>query len=263
MGVGIMPETAAKKKYSVPAVETSFKILRLLSTDRFRESTLTEIANAIGASPSTCFRVLHLLEELSVVHYNKRTKRYTLGPYLVILGERAKEFMDYINICKPFLMKVRNHTGLTTVLIQKVKSTRLASIDKIEGKEFSVNVSLGRRYGIGEGSFGMCFIAHLPPEKRDEYLQHSKIYQQKTDEEKAAYLKELDKVKEQGYAITYGDFTPGIFGIAAPIFNEEGDVILAISSFGSVASFKREQLAPMAEFIKNTAGEVSRKLTGY
>jgi DNA-binding IclR family transcriptional regulator len=258
-----MTETDGKKKYSVPAVETSFKILRLLSTDRFRESTLTEIANAIGANPSTCFRVLHLLEELSVVHYNKRTKRYTLGPYLVILGERAKEFMNYITICKPYLEKVRNRTGLTTVLIQKVNKTRLASIDKIEGSEFSINVSLGRRYGIGEGSFGMCFIAHLDAEKRAELLQHSKIYQSKTDEEKAEYLKELDKVREQGYAITYGDFTPGIFGLAAPIYSEEQDVILAISSFGSIAAFKKEQLVPMAEFIRDTALEVSRKLTGY
>jgi len=261
-----VPKSAAKtekRKYSVPAVETSFKILRLLSTDRFRESTLTEIANAIGANPSTCFRVLHLLEELAVVNYNKRTKRYTLGPYLVILGERAKEYNDYINICKPFLLSVRNHTGLTTVLIQKVKNTRLASIDKIEGNEFSVNVSLGRRYGIGEGAFGMCFVAYLPPEKREEYLQHSKIYQQKSEEEKAAYLRELDKVKEQGYAVTYGEFRPGIFGIAAPVFNEEGDVILAISAFGAVASFKREELVPMAEFIKKTAEEVTRKFNGH
>ena len=260
-----MPETEKKqkRKYSVPAVETSFKILRLLSTEQFRESTLTEIANAIGANPSTCFRVLHLLEELSVVHYNKRTKRYTLGPYLVILGERAKEFMDYIKICKPYLERVRNHTGLTTVLIQRVSRTRLASIDKIDGKEFSLNVSLGRRYGIGEGSFGMCFIAHLDTEKRLEYLQHSKVFQQKTEEEKAEFLRRLDQVKEQGYAITYGDFTPGVFGLAAPIFNEERDVILAISSFGYTASLKREQLVPMAEFIRDVANEVSRKLTGF
>ena len=80
-----------KRKYSVPALENAFGILKLLSRKRFRESTVTEIANALSLSPATCYRILQSLEGLSIVRYLEDKKRYTLGPYLVVLGERAKE----------------------------------------------------------------------------------------------------------------------------------------------------------------------------
>ena len=85
-----------KKKYSVPALENAFSILKLLSRKRFQESTVTEIANALQLSPATCYRILQSLETLSIVRYLEDKKRYTLGPYLVVLGERAKEHLDYL-----------------------------------------------------------------------------------------------------------------------------------------------------------------------
>ena len=108
-------EKSMEKKYSVPAVNTAFKLITLLSRKRYQNSTLTEIANALSLNPTTCFRILYELQELSVVKYDQRTKRYSLGPYLVVLGERAKEHLYDLSIINSYLEKMTAQTGITTI----------------------------------------------------------------------------------------------------------------------------------------------------
>lgn len=116
----VMEKIKGKTKYSVPALENAFAILSLLSRTRFRESTVTEIANALSLSPATCYRILQSLEKLSIVRYLEDKKRYTLGPYLVVLGERAKEHLDYISIIMPYLEKLTKESGMTSFLVNKI-----------------------------------------------------------------------------------------------------------------------------------------------
>ncbi|WP_417414620.1 IclR family transcriptional regulator [Hoeflea sp.] len=255
-------EVKEKRKYLVPSVETSFKILKLLSSSQHRESTLTQIAKELSINVSTCFRILQVLEEMSVVHYNKRTKQYTLGSYLVILGERAKEYMSYIRLCRPYLEDISRKTGLTSVLIQRIRPSKLAYVDKVDGSDFSINITVGKRFDVADGSFGMCFVAHMNEADRKLYLEANNVFKQKNPEEKDEYLRRVNQVKEQGYAITYGDFSKGIFGLSAPVFNEEGEVILTISAFGATTVSQREDLESIGEIVKAAAADASRKLGG-
>ena len=117
-------EKSMEKKYSVPAVNTAFKLITLLSRKRYQSSTLTEIANALSLNPTTCFRILYELQELSVVKYDQRTKRYSLGPYLVVLGERAKEHLYDLSIINSYLEKMTAQTGITTFLVSRVGRNR-------------------------------------------------------------------------------------------------------------------------------------------
>lgn len=249
-----------KRKYPVPAVDTSFSILKLLSSAQYRESTLTEIATALSINVSTCYRILQALEELSVVHYSRKTKQYTLGTYLVILGERAKAYMSFIRICRPYLEEIAQETGLTTALIQRIRPSKLAYIDKVDGKNFSVNITLGKRFDVADGSFGMCFVANMDENDRRRYLEANNVFTGKTEEEREKYIQAVDQVKKRGYAITYGDFAAGVFGVSAPVFNDEGEAILTISSFGATAVVERTRLEPIAQLVKQAADEASRKL---
>ena len=121
-----------KRKYSVPALENAFGILKLLSRKRFRESTVTEIANALSLSPATCYRILQSLEGLSIVRYLEDKKRYTLGPYLVVLGERAKEHLDYISIIMPYLENLTKETNMTSILVNRIGDEKLAIVAKVK-----------------------------------------------------------------------------------------------------------------------------------
>ncbi|MFA1710090.1 IclR family transcriptional regulator [Peribacillus frigoritolerans] len=249
-----------KRKYSVPAVENAFEILKLLSRNRFRESTVTEIANALSLSPATCFRILQSLEGISIVRYLEDKKRYTLGPYLVVLGERAKEHLDYINIIIPHLENLTKETGMTSILVNKIGEQKLAIVAKVEANDFGVSVSIGRHFSITDGSFGMCFLAYMDKSTRENLLKKEQGLKKFNEDELDVIEQKINQIRENGYHITYGEYFKGLCGIAAPIFNNEKKVEMSIEVIAFSSQYEKEELHSIGVLIKEEADEISNKI---
>ncbi|MFJ8265856.1 IclR family transcriptional regulator [Peribacillus asahii] len=252
-----------KKKYSVPALENAFGILKLLSRKRFSESTVTEIANALSLSPATCYRILQSLENLSIVRYLEDKKRYTLGPYLVVLGERAKEHLDYISVIMPYLEDLTRQTGMTSILVNKIGEEKLAIIAKSEASDFGVSVSVGRHFSITDGSFGMCFLAYMDKELREYYLKRAQGLKSFSEEDLQLIERDIENLKKTGYAITYGEYIKGLCGIAAPIFDTRNKVEMSIELIGFTSQFEKEDLHVKGKLMKEVADEISRRIRSF
>ena len=257
------PKMKEKRKYTVPALENAFGILKLLSRKRFRESTVTEISNALSLSPATCYRILQSLEGLSIVRYLEDKKRYTLGPYLVVLGERAKEHLDYISVINPYLERLTKETKMTSILVNKIGEEKLAIVSKAEARDFGVSVSIGRHFSITDGSFGMCFLAYLEKELREYYLKQVQGLKSFSNDEIQLIEQDLVSIKQKGYYITYGEYIKGLCGIAAPIFTVGGKVEMSIELIGFTSQFEREDLDSKGLLIKEASNEISEKISSF
>lgn len=252
-----------KRKYSVPALENAFAILKLLSRKRFQESTVTEIANALSLNPATCYRILQSLEGLSIVRYIEDKKRYTLGPYLVVLGERAKEHLNYITTIMPYLEELTKKTGMTSILVNKIGEEKLAIVAKVEANDFGVSVSVGRHFSITDGSFGMCFLAYMEKTEREYFLRQDRGLKSFTDEEIHFIEGEIDKIRRNGYYITYGEYIKGLCGIAAPIFTNDERVELSVELIGFASQYEKEDLHSKGIYLKQASEEISRRLRNF
>lgn len=259
-----VPKKKEKRKYSAPAVENAFAILRLLSRKRFQESTVTEIANALSLNVATCYRILQILEELSVVRYLKEKKRYTLGPYLVVLGERAKEHLDYTSIIIPYLQEITEKTGMTSILVNRIGEDKLAITAKEEAtNNFGISASVGRHFSIIDGSYGMCFLAYMDKEERDYHLQHNKGLKTFSQEEIDSLEVEFEKIRSKGFYVTYGEFLKGICGISSPIFNLENKVEMCITLIGLTANFEKSDLELKGQLVKEIADKITHSFRSY
>ena len=257
-----MNQTKEKQKYTVPALENAFSILRLLSRNRFKESTITEISNALSLNPATCYRLLRVMEEMAIVRYMDEKKRYTLGPYLVVLGERAKEHLDYLLIIQPYLERLTKETQMTSILVNKINERKLAIVSKAEASDFGVTVSVGRHFSITDGSFGLCLLAYLDEDKRTAILEQHTGLRTYSNHEIASIKSECEALKKRGFHITYGEYIKGVCGIAAPIFTERGKVDMSIELIGFTSRHDEEDLQEKGLLIKEAADEISRKLSG-
>lgn len=252
-----------KKKYRVPAVDNAVKILTLLSRKKFFKSNLSEIARALSLTPTTCYRILHRLEELSIVRYDKSSKRYSLGPYLVVLGERAKESLFDISLVIPYLESLSEKTGLTCVLVNRIGETRSTIIAKAEGGNFGINVSVGRHFSIVDGAYGKCFLSYMDEEEADKLLRTNKGLRILSEQEIIELKQEFPLIRKRGYATTFGEYIKGIFDVAAPLFNTDKTVEMVICLFGMTAQCEGHELASKGELLKSVADEISAKITGY
>ncbi|MEH7255785.1 IclR family transcriptional regulator, partial [Neobacillus niacini] len=237
------------------------KILKLLSRYKYANSTLTQISDALEMNRSTCLRILKTLEEVDFVSFNAATKTYSLGSYLVILGSRAYEQIDYLSMSKSFLKRLTVETSLTSALVDRVSNDRLVYIAKEERAEaHRVNLSVGNQFKLTEISYGMWFLAYMDEKERMEYL--SKGLRKMTPytlTDVDQYLQKMEEAKEQGYLVSTDEYVMGISGVSAPIFNSEGGVGSVIACIG-FSAMNQNEIENAVESVKRVASEFNEML---
>ncbi len=95
--------------YIVPAVDRAIKVLELLSASP-RGLSLAQLALQTHVPKSTMFRILHTLNENSVVVEDRERKLFTLGMKLLEWGNAALARIDLKTIAHPHLVKLAHET---------------------------------------------------------------------------------------------------------------------------------------------------------
>jgi IclR family transcriptional regulator, KDG regulon repressor len=73
---------------------------------------------------------------------------------------------------------------------------------------------------------------------------------------------EFKRIRKNGFAVNPGEWEEGVAGIAAPIFDERGDVVASIGVVLPSTRFIASKASHMGRVVADVAADVSRKL-GY
>jgi IclR family KDG regulon transcriptional repressor len=253
--------------YAVPSVALAARTLKLLSRHKYKSSSLTDIAHKLGASPTTCLRVLRTLEREDFVRYDSETRRYSLGPYLIPLGNRAAELNDAFARATAEIRRVAAQTGLTTALLQRwddrpvyITSAEPPSDDT----RFSrLSISIGQATPLTAGAHGRCFLAY---DDETEWQRHVaaglRPVTPATVTDPARFVEILREVRRQGYAISAGEFHLGTTAVDAPIFGKSGRVELVISSVCISSQLDERHLVEVVNAVRAAAYKLS-EWNGY
>ena len=77
---------------------------------------------------------------------------------------------------------------------------------------------------------------------------------------RSALRKELERVREQGYAVAVDELEVGLTAVAAPIHNAHGDVIASMSVSGPTFRLDEARLPEVIRLLTGAAAEVSHRL---
>jgi DNA-binding IclR family transcriptional regulator len=112
---------------------------------------------------------------------------------------------------------------------------------------------------------GKALLAWQSPEHRELYLKTEKLlpYTQNTICNPDDLRRELDTIREQGFAVDREEILAGTACIAAPIFGYSGQVIAAISLSGPPeVILKESNIAPFSQDVMQAARRISETM-GY
>lgn len=109
----------------------------------------------------------------------------------------------------------------------------------------------------------MCFLAYMDKDLRNYYLKQERGLKSFSDEEIALMDGIIEKIKQEGFYITYGEYIKGMCGIAAPIVSSGNTVDMSISLIGSTSQYEMEDLEKRAILIKEAAYEISKKISNF
>lgn len=245
------------RQYNVPALDKAVAILDLLAKSE-TELTASEIHQEIGIPKATAFMLLNVLERHQLVKKNDQ-HRFTIGIKLYELGITYVSKLDVVKIGRPFLEGLLERTNLTSHL-GTVFDHRVIFIDKIEPKSFiRFSTFPGMRSDIHISSLGKAIAAHLPEHELETIIATIGFghYTVNTITDAAAFAVELARIREQGYSVENEEGELGIRCVGAPIFDNAGRVIAAVSVTGLVAQIEEEDFPRLGGIVRDTADAIS------
>jgi DNA-binding IclR family transcriptional regulator len=192
--------------------------------------TLDQLAEEIGVHKTTVLRLLRTLESHHFVR-REGTRYYRLGSALFDLASQALEDRDVRRSSAEALAALNERTG-HTVHLATYEDGEVVYIDKYEGHH-SVRMysRIGKRAPLHCTAVGKVLVSAMPRERREALARGIDyvVLTPNTISSPEAYLAELDKVAERGYAVDNAEHEDFIHCVAAPIRGGGGEVLAAAS----------------------------------
>ena len=251
-------------KDHIKSIEKCFVILDCLQSHQHL-MTLEEITQATGFKKTTCFRLLKTLRTLGVVELSPATKKYQYGPRLAAIGLSALKTMNLRQAALPILQQLRDETG-ETINLTILSGSEILYVERIMSDYLvNVNVNIGDRLPVYCASMGKVILAYLS-EGRLERILSSITFDKKTDNTivtRSTLVRELEKIKRDGFAINDEELEKGLRAVAAPIFNYAGEAFAATNIAWTTARHpERVTFSEYAIKIVAAAKQISQ-LIGY
>lgn len=205
----------------VPAVEQAARIIVHLSNLTGSEASLSDIAREVGISKSKASAILNTLQHFGFVQRDEGTKMYSLGLYLMAIGRRMMDTIDYETLAGPILVELSKTTGATAALGLIAGKDRVV----IARQEFPAHIHIltqtNTDFPLTYGAHGKAIVAFLEDEERAEILSGEDLYFYKTPQQlnRRTLAKELKDCRRNGYAIDHQARQPIVKIIAAPFFD--------------------------------------------
>jgi DNA-binding IclR family transcriptional regulator len=224
---------------SIRAVERALDVL-MCFTSQTPELTMTQISEMIEINKSTVHRLLATLEGKRFVERNQVTGMYRPGIRLLQMAFLTLEHNDLRRLAAPFLHNLCSQFR-ENVNLSVLDDTDVVYLDVIESPQrVKLAATPGQRLPAFCTASGKAILAFLPEEKiRDILARGVPRYTQNTLTSEEAFLEDMRKTREQGYAISEQEFEDGINAIAAPICNQPN---ASVSIAGPAYRLTRERM---------------------
>jgi IclR family transcriptional regulator, KDG regulon repressor len=249
----------------IQALERAAAVLDALA-QYSQGASLGTLSARVGLSKGTTHRILSSLMYFDFVRQDAATRDYALGFKLVELGSCLLEQIDLRREAEPFLQDLSRRTNETTYLVI-LDRTEVVYLEKIESEDASTvlraTAKVGQRNAANSCAVGKTLLAELPEEDLNTFIRDMPLVQ-KTENTitDPLHLKEhLKAVRERGYAVDDEESERGIRCVAAPVRDERGRAVAAISISGPAIRVTRQRIQDfLIEEVMATGLEISRKM---
>jgi DNA-binding IclR family transcriptional regulator len=246
----------AMRDTTVPAVIRAIAILRLLSHSGMPQG-VNQISRKLGIIPSTGLHILRALANEGLVTFNPSTKHYSLGLELVNLA-RAALRGSIAEVATPYLKELVNVHSVTAVAVGLSGDNYFVVVALAHSRNaIRLQTDLGSRFPKLISATGRCLAAYSSMSDRQLQAKFKPLrwYSAPTF---AEWKREVDSVRELGYAVDDGSFLQGVTIVAAPILSDSGECEHAITAFGIREHLQGKNLDRVTADVRRCAMEISK-----
>lgn len=250
---------SAKSPGSIQVIERMMSLLDALAESP-EAASLKHLAAATELHPSTAHRILAAMTNARFVE-RQDAGTYRLGIRLLELGAIVKSRINLREVALPYMQELHEKIG-EAINLGARHDDEIVYLERTSSGRSLVRVVylVGGRAPLHLTSLGKLFLAADGPQKVKDYAKRTGL-PGKTPHSLttlAALEKELDKVRRHGIAFDDEEAEIGLKCVAAPIHDDEGMVVAALS----VSAPSDRHDPNWVDLLRQTADAVSRAL-GY
>jgi len=255
----------SKPNNLVQTIERASSILDILGQSP-QGISIRELSTKIKLPKGTTHRLLSSLSYFGYVRQDPKTRNYLLGLKLVELGQLLLGQLDLRKEAEPFLRDLAERTKETVHLVF-LDRNEIVYIDKVETEQNSSGLKMASRVGLRNpahsSAVGKVLLAHFPEEELKNFIKEKGLAKrtENTIIDPTQLKDHLKSVRAQGYAIDDEENEKGIRCVAAPIYNEGGKTVAAISISGPAFRITKKVIQEsLKKEVMETAHKISERL---
>lgn len=251
------------KETSSTAVERALAILEAVA-QRSGGMTNSEISRRLQIPKSSTSYILRTLERHGYLHRERPSGKYRLGLKVLNLSRQALGGLDIKEVALPVLRQLaeRNHLTAHLAILDHGEAVY---IEKADAPGFiKMDTWVGRRLPVHATSVGKALVAYLPEAEIKALIRERglKKLTSRTITTHAEFLRELERIRAQGYAVDDEENNLGVRCLGAPVFNRFGKVEAAVGVSGTTSQIDKVSLPKIAHVVIQAAQKISHQL-GY
>ncbi len=222
---------------------------------------VSELGRRLGFNKSTASRLLATLQRRGLVERVPASGKYRLGFAVVRLGAHAERSLDIRQIARPQLrsLALAVEEAATLEILQGDSAvTTACSADRGAGRD-----TTGRYSPLHATAAGKVLLAGQPEREvirlstggLTRYTFHTIVGVDQL-------LEALARVRQRGFATSFGEHEPLVNAVAVPVFNHRAAVVAAIELRGPGTRIAPGRMQELVERARGAAAAVTAGMGG-
>ncbi|MBS0336655.1 MAG: IclR family transcriptional regulator [Proteobacteria bacterium] len=246
-----------EQKNPIQVIERMMKLLDVLA-EHPEPLGLKQIAQITKLHPSTAHRILAAMTADRLVD-RIEPGSYRLGLRLLELGTLVRSRISVREVALPIMRELHAQTG-ETVNLSVRQDDEIVYVERTSSGRSAMRIVhvIGARAPLHVAAAGKLFLLEDGPSRLREYARRTGLapHSKNSLATLALLERDLERTQRQGYATDNEEVELGVRCVAAPVRDDDGGLIAALS-----LSTPADRMKPQwGALVKETAEKISRAL---
>jgi len=191
---------------------------------------------------------------------------FRLGPKVMELARIARRSHGISDMAVPVMRQLASELHETVLLTKRIGPT-IVCLEREEwpGQYIRLSYERGSRLSLNAGASALVLLAWMPDDEARGLLDSQTLqsYSANTLTSTGAILERLHEIRELGYSVARGEVDAEAMGIAAPIFDADGQVTAALSIAMLQSRLPKGRQSSVVGQVRAAAARLTEEVRSY
>ncbi|WP_309084378.1 IclR family transcriptional regulator [Chelativorans sp.] len=243
------------------SLKRGLAILQVFSEEQL-EWTPEELMERLGYSRPTLYRYLKTLKEAGLLSSSPNAG-FTLGPKVVEMDFLLRKSDALILNGQKHLENLTSRYSCTALLVRRYGFRILCVASEQSAQKPRTSYPRGRPMPLGRGAIARSMMAFLPRRRLLPLIEQTigEFREIGLGNSVDEVLESLRRVRKAGFAVAFGEVTPGVVGIAAPVFDAGQSPVAAVCVTIAGHLVNGTIIDEIGREVRKAAGEITLALS--